>query len=141
MFQLRLVVQFIFNHPYRIVHGHLCLFEVRVYAQFHIVKQRQGIVYRGLYALFLHHHIEDGEQYRKHDDSAYNCEYVRASTSPGPTSWPSRTWISAHPWKPMATGSSVPGILTSLPSASSRRTSGRTTLVEPRRLGSIPTSV
>ncbi|KAF5292251.1 hypothetical protein FQR65_LT20319 [Abscondita terminalis] len=66
---------------------------------------------------------------------------IRASTSPGPTSWPSRTWISAPTWKPMVTEWSVPGILTSWLLASTSLTWGRTTLAEPRRLGSITTSV
>jgi len=43
--------------------------------------------------------------------------------------------------KPIVTAWSVPGILTSMPSASTSLTCGRTTLVEPRRLGSMTTSV
>ena len=66
---------------------------------------------------------------------------MRASTSPGARSWPSRIWISEPTGKPIVTEWSVPGIFTSLPAASSSLTCGRTTLAAPRRFGSITTSV
>ena len=66
---------------------------------------------------------------------------IRASTSPGPTSCPSRTCTKAPTGKPIVTAWSVPGILTSLPDASISLTCGRTILAEPRRLGSITTKV
>ena len=58
-----------------------------------------------------------------------------ASTSPGATSWPSRTWISAPTGKPMVTEWSVPRDLDSWPLASSSLTCGRTTLEAPTALG------
>jgi len=66
---------------------------------------------------------------------------IRANTSPGPTSWPSRTCTKAPTGKPIVTEWSVPGILTSLPVASISFTCGRTTLAEPRCLGSMTTKV
>ena len=42
---------------------------------------------------------------------------MRASTSPGIRSWPSRIWISEPTGKPIVTEWSVPGIFTSLPAS------------------------
>ena len=56
---------------------------------------------------------------------------MRASTSPGDRSCPSRIWISAPTCKPMVTGGRCRGSSLRLPPASSSLTCGRTTL--PRR--------